>query len=53
MKRLNTNKVPKNMTVIDIDDLKPEPEMTDEELLADAIRSAEEWSNNKNKNKNY
>lgn len=50
MKRLNTNKVPKNMIVIDIDDLKPEPEMTDEELLADAIRSAEEWSNNKNNN---
>lgn len=53
MKRLNSKRAPKNMIVIDIDDLKPEPEMTDAELLADAIRSAEEWSNNKNKNKNH
>lgn len=41
------------MIVIDQDDLKPEEELSDAELLADAIRSAEEWSKNKNKNNNH
>lgn len=50
MKRLNTTRVPKNMIALEQDDLKPEPELSDEELLADAIRSAEEWYKNKNKN---
>lgn len=50
MKRIAGNRIPKNMIVIDQDDLKPEEELSDAELLADAIRSAEEWSKNKNKN---
>lgn len=49
MKRLNTNRVPKNMIVLDADDLKPEQELSDAELLADAMRSAEEWQQSNKK----
>jgi hypothetical protein len=53
VKSLRTNRVPKNMIVLTQDDLKPEQELSDAELLADAIRSAEEWQQSKNKNKNH
>lgn len=49
MKNIRTNRVPKNMIVLTEDDLKPEQELSDAELLADAIRSAEEWQQSKKK----
>lgn len=44
-------RVPKNMIVVTRDELKPEKEMSDEELLADAMLSAQQWEMEKKKNK--
>lgn len=49
MKRIRNGKVPKNMIVLTRDDLKSESELSDAELLADAIRSAEKWQQSKKK----
>jgi len=47
------NQVLRGQHVISRRDLKPQKELSDAELLADAIRSAEEWQQSKKKNNNY
>lgn len=49
MRKMRTDKIPKNMIVLTEDDLKPEQELSDAELIADALRSAQEWQQSKKK----